>query len=293
MLGIALEGAPFITSFNRGQAKKVAARLQPGMTHLDASLAQLVAVREGVNVVVSGSITQEGSGYTVTVASLDTATGKPIVQEQSKASSKQDVLAAAGKLAERIRKGLGDTTPESAQRSAAETFTAASLEAAHAYAMGQDLQQSGKWDDAKAAYNLAVELDPELGRAYAGLAAMDANTGKKQEAEKNYQAAMSRIDRMTDREKYRTRSGYYLLMRNQPKAIEELTALVKQFPSDTAGHANLALAYFYQRDMTKRWRSRNAPSKSCRIACSRGATSRCTRFMLGTLKLRQMRRNRF
>src|SRR5260370_3764239 len=62
---------------------------------------------------------------------------------------------------------------------------------------------------------------------------------------------MARIDRMTDREKYRTRSGYYLLMRNQPKAIEELTALVKQYPSDTAGHANLALAYFYQRDMTK------------------------------------------
>jgi tetratricopeptide (TPR) repeat protein/predicted Ser/Thr protein kinase len=251
MLSIALEGAPFISSYNRGQAKKVAARLQPGTTHMDASLAQLVAVREGVNVVVSGSITQEGNGYTVSVASLDAATGKAIVQEQRKASSKQDVLAAAGKLAEQIRKGLGDTTPESAQRSAAETFTAASLEAAHAYAMGQDLQQSGKWDDAKAAYNLAVELDPDLGRAYAGLAAMDANTGKRQEAEKNYQAAMSRIDRMTDREKYRTRSGYYLLMRNQPKAIEELTTLVKQFPSDTAGHANLALAYFYQRDMTK------------------------------------------
>ena len=251
MLGIALEGAPFISSYNRGQAKKVAARLQPGTTHMDALLAQLVAVREGVNVVVGGSITQEGSGYTVSVASMDTATGKAIVQEQRKASSKQDVLAAAGKLAERIRKGLGDTTPESAQRSAAETFTAASLEAAHAYAMGQDLQQSGKWDDAIAAYNLAVELDPELGRAYAGLAAMDANIGKRQEAEKNYQAAMSRIERMTDREKYRTRSGYYLLMRNQPKAIEELTALVKQYPSDTAGHANLALAHFYQRDMTK------------------------------------------
>ena len=251
MLGIALEGAPFISSYNRGQAKKVAARLQPGTTHMDASLAQLVAVREGVNVVVSGSIVQEGSGYTVAVTSMDTATGKAIVQEQQKASNKQEVLAAAGKLAERIRTGLGDTTPESAQRSAAETFTAASLEAAHAYAMGQDLQQTGKWDDAMAAYNLAVELDPELGRAYAGLAAMDANIGKRQEAEKNYQAALSRIDRMTDREKYRTRSGYYLLMRNQPKAIEELTALVKQYPSDTAGHANLALAYFYQRDMTK------------------------------------------
>src|SRR5437660_33395 len=111
--------------------------------------------------------------------------------------------------------------------------------------------QTGKRYDAMAAYHLAVELDPDLGRAYAGLAAMDANLGKRQEAENNYQAALSRIDRMTDREKYRTRSGYYLLMRNQAKAVEELTALVKQYPSDTAGHANLALAYFYQRDMTK------------------------------------------
>jgi tetratricopeptide (TPR) repeat protein len=56
---------------------------------------------------------------------------------------------------------------------------------------------------------------------------------------------------MTDREKYRTRSGYYLFMRNQPKAMEELTALVSQYPADTAGHANLALAYFYSRDMNK------------------------------------------
>ena len=56
---------------------------------------------------------------------------------------------------------------------------------------------------------------------------------------------------MTDREKYRTRSGYYLATRNQAKAIEELSALVNQFPADTAGHANLALAYFYSRDMNK------------------------------------------
>src|SRR5260370_7216479 len=62
---------------------------------------------------------------------------------------------------------------------------------------------------------------------------------------------MAGIGGMTDREKDRTRRGYELVMRNQPKAIEELTALVKQYPSDTAGHANLALAYFYQRDMTK------------------------------------------
>ena len=251
MLGIALEGAPFISSYNRGQAKKVAAKMQPGALRMDAALAQLVAVREGVNAVVAGSIHKEGSGYKVYVTTLDPATGKTLQKEESNASNKQDVLAAAGKLAERIRKGLGDTTPESAQKSAAETFTAGSLEAAHQYAVGQDLQQSGKWTDAINAYGQGIKSDPNLGRAYAGTAAMYANLGKNQEAEKYYQLALERIDRMTDREKYRTRSGYYLLMRNQAKAIEELSALVSQYPADTAGHANLALAYFYDRNMSK------------------------------------------
>lgn len=251
MIGVALEGAPFISSFNRGQAKKVAARLQPGVARMDAALAQLVAVREGLNAVVAGSITQEGTGYKVYVSTLDPATGKSILTEQRGASNKQEVLGTTGKLAEGVRKGLGDATPEAAQLSAVETFTASSLEAAHAYAVGQDFQQDGKWHEAIKAYEQAVQLDPNLGRAYAGMAAMYANTGKHQEAEKYYSLALAHIDRMTDREKYRTRSGYYLLMRNQTKAIQELTALVSQYPADTAGHANLALAYFYSRDMGK------------------------------------------
>lgn len=251
MLGIALEGAPFISAFNRGQAKKIVASLQSGSTHLDSKSAQLVAIREGLNAVVSGSISQEGSGYKIYVGTLDPATGNSILTEQRSASNKQGVLATAGELADRLRKGLGDTTAEAAQQSAAETFSAGSLEAAHAYAMGQDFQQAAKWDDALKAYSQAVQLDPDLGRAYSGLAAISANLGKRQDAEKYYGLALSHIERMTDREKYRTRSGYYLLMRNQPKAMEELTALVSQYPADTSGHANLALAYFLGRNMQK------------------------------------------
>jgi tetratricopeptide (TPR) repeat protein/predicted Ser/Thr protein kinase len=251
MLGIALEGAPFISSFNRGQAKKIATKLQPGLTQMDSKVAQLVAVREGVNVVVTGSIAQDGGRYKVSVAAIDPATGKSIDKAEREAANKQDVLSAAGQLAESIRKGLGDTAPESVQKAAAETFSAGSLEAAHAYAVAQDLQQAGKWDDALKSYSKAVEIDPNLGRAYAGMAVMYSNLGKNDDAVKYYKLALARIDRMTDREKYRTRSGYYLVTRNQAKAIEELSALVSQYPADTAGHANLALAYFYARDMSK------------------------------------------
>src|SRR5260370_25525609 len=55
---------------------------------------------------------------------------------------------------------------------------------------------------------------------------------------------------MTDREKYRTRGVYYLVVSHNPdKAIEELTQLVNLYPADNLGMAGLALAHFYKRDM--------------------------------------------
>ena len=56
---------------------------------------------------------------------------------------------------------------------------------------------------------------------------------------------MALIDQMTDREKYRTRGGYYFLNRNYKQAVEEFSALIQQFPMDSAAHINLPLAYFY------------------------------------------------
>jgi tetratricopeptide (TPR) repeat protein/predicted Ser/Thr protein kinase len=246
---IALEGASFISSYNRNSARKLAAQLSPGATGLDQTLARLVAVREGINFVTSGSIDKSGNGYEVSVRAVDAASGKTIVEDREKASGKDAVLSTVARLAAQVRRALGDATPESTQVAAAETFTAGSLEAAHEYGLGQDRQWEGKWDEAIRHYRRALDLDSNLGRAYAGLAAVENNRGQRQEAEKDYKAALARIDRMSEREKYRTRGGYYLLMRNPDSAIEEFSSLVKQFPADTAGIANLAFAYFVKRDM--------------------------------------------
>ena len=249
MLGVALEGASFISVYDRGQAHKIALQLQPGGLLLDDQLARLVAMREGVSVVVDGSIILQGNGYRVSIRALDAVTGKTIASGIAQAD-KKDVLLQMGKLAGDIRKSLGDTTTESVQRAAAETFTAGSLEAAHAYALGQEMQFAGKWKDAIEDYMKAVELDPQMGRAYAGIAVSYFNSGRHQEAEKYYQLALSKLDRMSDREKYRTRGVYYLVVSHNPdKAIDELTQLVNFYPADNLGMAGLALAYFYKRDM--------------------------------------------
>ena len=54
---------------------------------------------------------------------------------------------------------------------------------------------------------------------------------------------------MTEREKLRTRGGYYLFKKNYDKAIEEFSVLLKKYPADTSGMANMAVAEFYRRDM--------------------------------------------
>ncbi len=44
---------------------------------------------------------------------------------------------------------------------------------------------------------------------------------------------------------------WYLMTRDYQKAIEEISALVNQYPADSAGHGNLAYAYYMTRNMAK------------------------------------------
>ena len=253
--GLAMEGAPFISAYNRAQAHKIMKQINPQATQLDDTNASLVAVREGVNVVIGGVVTRQGDLYTIECAAIDPVASKTLHTETKAGVSKSGVLQAVADLAGKMRQFLGDTTPASVKRQQQETVTSSSIEAVHEYAVAQEFQLSGKWDEAKAHYSRAIELDPNMGRAYAGIAAVSANLGRKPDAEKYYQAAMAHIDRMTDREKYRTRGGYYLMTRQPEKAIAEYEALVKEYPADDVGASNLALASFYTRDMAKAMRA--------------------------------------
>ncbi|HEU4414990.1 MAG TPA: tetratricopeptide repeat protein, partial [Candidatus Angelobacter sp.] len=248
---LALEGAPFISSYNRSQAHNTLAKVKPGAVQLDEENARLVAVREGVNVVISGAVQKEGDRYKIECKAEDPVNAATLGTASAGAVPKSGVLQAVTELAGKMRKLLGDTTPDSVRKQQEETVTSSSLEAVHEYALGQNLQFAGKWEDALAHYKEAVKLDANMGRAYAGMAVMSSNLGRKTDSEQYYQGAMAHIDRMTDREKFRTRGGYYLMTRQPEKAIEEYNALVQQYPADTVGAPNLALAYFYSRDMAK------------------------------------------
>jgi serine/threonine protein kinase/tetratricopeptide (TPR) repeat protein len=248
---LAMEGAPFISAYNRTQARKTLTTIDPNAIILNEVGASLVALREGVNVVISGAVERLGSGYRISCKAVDPVSSRTLGSAVSETKAKAGVLQAVAQLADKMRRMLGDTTPDSTRFQQQETVTSSSLEAVHEYAVAQDLQFSGKWEEALPHYAQAVALDPNMGRAYAGMAVMSANMGRKADAEKYYQAALAHLDRMSDREKYRTRGGYYLMTKQPEKAIYEYETLEKQYPADAVGPTNLALSFFYLRDMQK------------------------------------------
>ena len=254
-LATALERASFITVYPRRQAQQIATQIGRG-EHIDEAAARLISRREGIKVVVTGRVESTGSGYRVTATAIDPALegqGKqPLATATADAGSKDAVLNAVASVAAELRADLGDTTPESERIAAAETFTAGSLDAMRAYVRGQELNRSGKPREALVELEKAVALDPKFGMAYVQMASSYTNLKMEDKAKANYEEAFKHLDRMTEREKYRSRGVYYFgVVRNYKEAIKTYETLVGLYPADNTGYANLALAHIYDRNIPK------------------------------------------
>ena len=249
-LQIGLEGAPFVTAFDRAQAQRQATTLgSPGP--LDEARARLVSTRLGIKLIVAGSIEQKDARYTLQTRVVDPLTSQILASASAGAGTKGDVLKAVDVVAVKLRAALGDVKPQSPLALGGETFTTASLQALNSYARAQELHQQGKGDEAAERYRQAIAHDPEFGRAYAGLAVIRYNQGEAEKSAEQFQKALALIDRMTERERYRTRGNYYILVHNHRKAIEEYQQLLERYPADTGGYNGLAFAYLLARDMER------------------------------------------
>jgi tetratricopeptide (TPR) repeat protein len=248
-LKLALEGASFINAYDRTRVRDLGLRAVSGP--FDAAKAQEVAVGQGLNVVVSGSLDRRGSDYQLSLRAVQAVTGKTITNADQTAPSKDQVLFAVAKLGTALRKALGDATSESSQRFSMETLTAGSLEAVHEYALALDALSSGKNDEALRHFSQAVDLDANFGLAYAGMSAASHNLGQEQDAEKYAKQAITHIDHMTERERYRTRASLYIRIGDQQKCVEEYSELLARYPSDTGAYNNIALCLMQLRQIPK------------------------------------------
>jgi tetratricopeptide (TPR) repeat protein len=249
-LNIGLEGATFVTAYKRTSAESLLETLRPGSS-LDEAGARLVSLREGIKLVVSGSVVPDDGGYELTARMVNPEDGVVFAESSASANSKLEVLTAVSLLADDIREELGDDSVHAKDRPLGETFTAASLEAVKNYTEAQSLSSNFKFQESLAFYEAAVADDPNFGRAYSGWALALFNLGKEDEANERWNEALSKMDTMTERERYRTLGLYYVAVTGDfQKGIESYQALVDKFPADNMGYNNLAVAYFMTLDFT-------------------------------------------
>ncbi len=251
-LQIGIESAPYIAGYRRDSALRLAKTLDAESQALDEATARLVAVREGIGLVMAGSIEEEDGEYTLYVRAVDPKEGEVLTSVEADAKDKAQVLTAVGNLSGDLREDLGDEDLDRDQLETSETFTAKNLEAAQAYARAQSLQYNGKYAEAMEYYEQALEHDPEFGRAYSGLALSAHSLGRTEQADELWKKALSTLGTMTERERLRTLGLYYsLVTKNYEKAIETYELLVFRYPADDTAHNGLAVQYFYTLDFDK------------------------------------------
>jgi serine/threonine protein kinase/tetratricopeptide (TPR) repeat protein len=245
-LGIGLEGARFISVFDRAQARERAKALAGPELPLDYSSSRLVCRSEDIQVLVTGDVETGAAGYRVSLRAADCLDGSTLAEARSSAFQKQDALLAANRLAAQVRRQLGDRDVPPG-----ETVTTTSIAAMAHYDRAQELVSAAKYAEAMEAYQEAIEEDLEFGRAYSGLAVLYASQGDTERADALFQSAFTHLPRMSPRERFRTRGAYFLMKLNWEQAASEFEDLVEQYPADRVARSNLALSYFYARDMTR------------------------------------------
>ena len=237
----ALEGASFISAYDRSRVSA----LQPGLRApetFDEIAARELAVKQGLGIVISGTIERAGSGFVIWVKALKPVTGEEITSARGRASTRDQVLEATNKATAAIRSDLGDSTSESAQLFAIKSTS--SLEVVSLYAAGAQAQAKADYDQARQSYLKAVELDPKFGLGYQALAVMSRNLNQLDDAEKYIQEALRYTDSMTDREKFITRGFYNRVIGDYQQCAKEYGDLLAQYPADAVGHAQRGLCLF-------------------------------------------------
>lgn len=256
-LALGIEGASFITAYPRDRALKQAVELGLG-DRLNEETSRLVAVRQDVRMVLAGRIASAGDRFELSLRAVNPATGEEITAATERAEDASAVLGAINDLAVDFRQALGEQSLDLERLAAGETVTAASLEAMKHYTTAQQLARDGQDEAAIEFYERAVAEDPDMARAYSGWGLSAYKIGRASEAEAQWQKALSLLDRMTERERFRTLGLYYTVVSlNYDKAIENYQELVKRFPADGAGNNNLAILYTF----TARYREALAQSE--------------------------------
>ena len=208
-------------------------------------LAREIALRQGVEALLLGSIASLGRNYVISLEAVSAASGDTVAREQIEAESREKVLARLGEATKRLREGLGESLASIERFSAPiEQATTSSLEAFKAYDLGRRKHYGGQYFEAIPLYRRAVELDPNFAIAYAALGITYALAREYELAAQFSRRAFELRGRVSERERLYIAARYYMdVLNDGDRAIEAQELWKQTYPRDFAARTNLSARY--------------------------------------------------
>ena len=211
-LEIDLEQSPYIDVMSEREAANSLKLMGRGQgSPITPEVAREICERSNRQVMLTGSILPLGREYLLTVEATDCSNGSQIAGAKAEAGAKERVLAALDTVADKVRRGLGET-PRSMENYQVPIMqaTTASLDALRSYSIGQSMDAQGKSEtETIPFYQRAVELDPNFAMAYGAMANEYYNLSEPYMASQYYKKAFDLSSQVSTKEKLILEAHFY------------------------------------------------------------------------------------
>lgn len=212
---------------------------------LSPEVARDLCQRTGSAAVIDGSIAALQDQFVLGLNAVDCRNGEFLAREQITSEDKRHVLAALGKAAQNLRRGLGESH-SSLQKydTPIEQATTPSLEALKAYSLGRKTAAEKAEIAALPFFERATELDPNFAAAYAALGRTYVALGEPGLAERSMVKAYELREHVSEREKFLITAGYHIGFTGDLEKANQTSELwARIYPRDQLPHQFLAWDY--------------------------------------------------
>jgi serine/threonine protein kinase/tetratricopeptide (TPR) repeat protein len=245
-LSAQLAQSPFLNILSDNRVHEVLRLMgRPASERLTQDTAREICLRTESKALLTGSIAKLGSHYAISLGATNCQTGDLLAQEQSEATSTEEVLRTLGSTATRLRERLGESLSSIQKYDAPiEQATTTSLEALKSYSQGKKTQSQIGDAEAIPFYRRAIELDPAFALAYGDAAISYANLGENTLAIESMNKAYELRDRVSEREKFRLAAYYFGIVTGElDKEIEVYRTWSQSYPREVDPHLNTGVDY--------------------------------------------------
>ncbi len=205
-----------------------------------------LAAMTNADLILIGSLADNGGSIQIETAVKRTKDGNDLFEDSRAVSSESEILAHAGSLAQRIDEELNTSRTENGPVGHNNNGVVNSPipDAYKQYVQGQWQFWQKQYRGSILAYESALELDPEFAQAYVEMGKAYAALGYLSRAAKHYQAALERIDRLTEEERLQVQGELYRLSEKTLLIAQDIyLRLLEISPDDPRTRVHLGELY--------------------------------------------------